>query len=77
MDRLYDLLKPGADRTAGRRTRAACLELADWRLNAVRRALNIVGGPAGTSRTAVAVPRADAADADQSRLVIQVRRRGR
>lgn len=76
MDSLYDLLRPGADRTAGRRTRAAALELADWRLNAVRRALAKIGGAAGTSRTGIAVPRADVADVEQSRLVIHVRRRG-
>jgi hypothetical protein len=36
LDRTYDLLRPGADRQADRRTRAAALEIASQRLDAVR-----------------------------------------
>jgi hypothetical protein len=36
LDRTYDLLRPGADRQANRRTRAACLAIARARLETVR-----------------------------------------
>jgi hypothetical protein len=39
LDRAYDLLRPGADRQAERRTRAAALEMARDRLGVVRRGL--------------------------------------
>jgi hypothetical protein len=43
LDRLYDLLRPGAERQADRRTRAACIELADERLATIRQALSAAG----------------------------------
>jgi hypothetical protein len=46
LDRVYELLRPGADRQADRRTRAAALEIAQARLDAVRAAL-LAGGVAG------------------------------
>jgi hypothetical protein len=45
MDEMYDLLRPGADRQADRRTRAACLDIAQDRLLAVRDALLASGIP--------------------------------
>ena len=39
LDKLYDMLRPGADRQAGRRTRAAGLELGQNRLNLVQNEL--------------------------------------
>jgi hypothetical protein len=43
LDRLYDLLRPGADREADRRTRAAALAIGQERLEAVRRQLARAG----------------------------------
>jgi hypothetical protein len=39
LDHVYDLLRPGAERQAARRTRAACLEVGQARLTAARDAL--------------------------------------
>jgi hypothetical protein len=39
MDKLYDLLRPGADRQATRRTRSASIQVADERVNTVRDAM--------------------------------------
>ena len=39
MDRLYDMLRPGAENQADRRTREACIDLAGQRLNAVKETL--------------------------------------
>ena len=43
LDRLYGLLRPGADRQAARRTRGACLEYGKERLDAVKQALTAAG----------------------------------
>ena len=43
LDRTYDLLRPGADRQADRRTRAAALEIASQRLDAVRAMFRAAG----------------------------------
>ncbi len=56
LDRLYDLTRPGADRQADRRTRAAALEIGQERLEAVRRQL--VGADAGRIADRVHVVRA-------------------
>jgi hypothetical protein len=48
LDQLYELLRPGADRQAARRTRAACLQLGEQRVAAVRDTL----ASAGVSRDA-------------------------
>jgi hypothetical protein len=45
LDRVYELLRPGADRQADRRTRAAALEIAQARLDAVHTALLASGIP--------------------------------
>jgi hypothetical protein len=44
-DLLYDMLRPGADRQATRRTRAASLQIAQERLSTVRDALTAAAGP--------------------------------
>ena len=43
MDQLYDMLRPGADRQANRRTRAAAMEVGKRRLAAVKDALVSAG----------------------------------
>jgi hypothetical protein len=43
MDRLFGILRPGADRQAARRTRGACLEYGRERLDAVKQALAAAG----------------------------------
>jgi hypothetical protein len=53
LDRVYDLLRPGADRQADRRTRAAALVIAQQRLDAVRAALLTIGGPGLDQRVRV------------------------
>ncbi len=50
MDHLYNLLKPGASRQATRRTRAACLEIAEKRLKIVNDALLAANLPNATDR---------------------------
>jgi hypothetical protein len=44
LDRVYELLRPGADRQADRRTRAVALVIAQQRLEAVHAALLAAGG---------------------------------
>jgi hypothetical protein len=39
LDRVYDMLRPGAERQTDRRTRAACIDFGQERLDAVQRAL--------------------------------------
>jgi hypothetical protein len=53
LDRVYDLLRPGADRQADRRTRAAALQIAQARLDAVRAALLAAGIPNAEQRVRV------------------------
>jgi len=50
LDQLYDLLRPGAETQADRRTRAASLEIGRQRLAAVRVALLIAGPTDGDQR---------------------------
>src|SRR5205085_582513 len=56
LDRVYDLLRPGADRQADRRTRAACLEVGRTRLQAVRDALVASGVPDANRRVRLLKP---------------------
>ena len=66
LDRLYELLRPGADRQADRRTRAACLQLAEQRLAMLNQMLASSGIPDANQRvhvikpTSAAVTEADA-----------------
>jgi hypothetical protein len=73
LDELYDLLRPGADRLAARRTRSALLELADARLGFVRGLTDQLAGPAGAARVAIAAPHAAVGDTVESRLIIRTR----
>ena len=72
-DELYDLLRPGADRLAGRRTRSALLELADARLAAVRRLTDQLAGAVGAARVAISAPHATVGEQVESRLIIRTR----
>jgi hypothetical protein len=73
LDELYDLLRPGADRLAARRTRSALLELADARLGFVRGLTDQLAGPAGAARVAIAAPHPAVGDTLESRLIIRTR----
>ena len=73
MDRVYDLLRPGADRQADRRTRAACLEVAQDRLKAVQAALVTSGVPNVDGRVRLLKPQFNPdAGADGGRVVMTV-----
>ncbi|MCC6240544.1 MAG: DUF748 domain-containing protein [Phycisphaerales bacterium] len=56
LDQLYDMLRPGSDRQAPRRTRAAALNLGQTRLDAVRMQLSTSGIPDSLSRITMARP---------------------
>jgi hypothetical protein len=70
LDRLYDLLRPGAERQADRRTRAACIELADERLATIRQALTTAGIANIDDRVKVIRSPAAEADAGQGGKVV-------
>jgi hypothetical protein len=53
LDRLYDLLRPGADRQADRRTRGACIDVGQERLDTVQAALMNAGLEAAKERVQV------------------------
>lgn len=74
-DELYDLLRPGADRDAARRTRAAAISLADARLRRVRGMVESLAGPAAAERVRVGVARFNPNDTADSQLVVKVVRR--
>ncbi len=61
LDYTLDLLRPGAEHQARRRTRAASLEIAAQRLEQVQTALVAVAGPECTDRIRVSRPRFGAA----------------
>jgi hypothetical protein len=76
LDGLYDLLRPGAERQADRRTRAACIALGEARLDAVRDSLLAAAEKTPTEfpnlseRIKLARPQAAAAvDTGQGRVV--------
>ncbi|QOV91472.1 DUF748 domain-containing protein [Humisphaera borealis] len=56
LDRLYDLMRPGADRQAPRRTRVAALDLGQERLDATRQVLVDAGVPDLVDRLKPAKP---------------------
>jgi len=80
LDRVYDLLRPGADRQADRRTRAAAIALGQARLDAVRDML-VAGSHARDMDQRVKVVRAtfaapdDPADSAGGRLLITISKR--
>jgi hypothetical protein len=74
-DSLYDMLRPGADRDAVRRTRAAALSVADARLQGVRSMVETITGSAGAERVRVGVARFNPGEAEKSQLLVKVTRR--
>jgi hypothetical protein len=69
LDRLYGILRPGADRQAARRTRGACLEYARERLDAVKQAL-IAAGLKDMDRVHMANPQFAQAQGDDGGKVV-------
>lgn len=65
LDQLYDLLRPGANRQADRRTRAGALEIAQHRLDAVKALLDAARIPNAEDRVRSEAARFNPAD-DQS-----------
>lgn len=62
LDRLYDLLRPGADRQAPRRTRAAALDVGRDRLEVVRQSFAAAGVPNLAERVKPANPQFNPTD---------------
>jgi hypothetical protein len=74
-DRLYDLLRPGADRYAPKRIRKACVELGQARLGKVRKALLGIA-PAGTEeRVRVERARVDVSEEETGAVILEIARR--
>jgi hypothetical protein len=76
LDRVYDLLRPGAERQASRRTRAAAIDVGRQRLEQTRAALLATGGnaiPGLDGRIRVLNPQFNPAQGDAGgRVVIAV-----
>jgi len=69
LDRLYGMLRPGADRQAARRTRGACLEYGRERLDAVKQAL-IAAGLTDMDRVHIANPQFSQVPGDEGGKVV-------
>jgi hypothetical protein len=69
LDRLYGMLRPGADRQAARRTRGACLEYGRERLDAVKQAL-IAAGLTDMDRVHIASPQFSEVPGDEGGNVV-------
>lgn len=74
-DALYDMLRPGAERDAARRARAAALSVADARLQRVRSMVESIAGSVGAERVRLGVARYNPGDAQKSQLLVKVARR--
>jgi hypothetical protein len=74
LDRVYDLLRPGADRQAERRTRLASLELARQRLDAIKQLIVAAGVPDAENRVRISAPQFVAAPGDGGGRVTMVLR---
>jgi len=59
LDRVFELLRPGAERRAGRRTQGACIAIGQARLEAVRRELMESGIPDAENRIRLTRPKID------------------
>jgi hypothetical protein len=70
LDHVYDMLRPGADRQAARRTRAACLQISQDRLESVRAALLSAKIPGMEDRIKLAHPTYTAATGDDGGRVM-------
>ncbi|MCB9914742.1 MAG: DUF748 domain-containing protein [Planctomycetes bacterium] len=76
LDEIYQLLRPGAERRADKRTKAACLELARLRLALARARLLAELGPEVAERLDVRRPRFAPAEGDGGgRVVVTPKRR--
>jgi hypothetical protein len=64
------MLRPGADRYADRRTRAACLQIAAERLKSVRDALMEANVPDASDRIRAVSATFNPADTDQGGTVV-------
>jgi hypothetical protein len=64
LDRVYELIRPGAQRQAERRTRAAGLEIAEARLNAIKQLIVAGGIPDAENRVRVIKPQFTPAEGD-------------
>jgi hypothetical protein len=74
LDRLYEFQRPGADRLADRRTRAAAIEIADGRLTSVRSVVQALGDASAAERVRVGSSRFVSHGEGSSRLVVIVAR---
>jgi hypothetical protein len=70
MDRLYEMLRPGADRYADRRTRAACIQIASQRLKSVRDVLMEANIPDASDRIRAVSATFNPAETDQGGTVV-------
>ncbi len=74
LDRLYEMLRPGSDRQAVRRTRETCVELGRLRVDAVRAAL--LSGNADIAERVRAVPaRFAEAESGKGRVVVSIEKK--
>ncbi|MDP9175054.1 MAG: DUF748 domain-containing protein [Planctomycetota bacterium] len=72
LDRVYDLLRPGADRQAVRRTKAACLRIGEDRLIALRDLLLTPAIASSGNRIVLAHPTSKAAASARGKIVITI-----
>jgi hypothetical protein len=70
LDKVYDLLRPGAERQATRRTRAASLELAQHRLDQARNYLLSANVPKATERIRAVNPTFAPTDSDSGGTIV-------
>jgi hypothetical protein len=74
LDEVYDLLRPGADRAAPRRTRAAAIAIGNARLQALRASLVLAGVPDAAARVRITPakfdPEAELADPSNGGRVV-------
>jgi hypothetical protein len=64
LDHVYDLIRPGAERQADRRTRAASIEIAEARLDAIKQLIVAAGIPNAANRVRVIKPQFSPAEGD-------------
>jgi hypothetical protein len=73
LDRVYDLLRPGAERQAARRTRAAAIEIGRQRIDQIRQTFLNSGLPDIEQRVRIANPQFNPDETDAGgRLIVQL-----
>lgn len=72
LDQLYDLLRPGADRQADRRTRKAALDLGQARVDAINKLFTDAKLTNANDRIKAIAPRPEVATADAGRVTITI-----